>query len=393
MEPRSVSFVNQYIKSLLESDFALADLSVVGEISDITVHRSGHIYFSLKDESSVLSAVMFRGNAASLESVPVIGDKVVVKGRISAYVPRGNYQIVVTRMTPEGEGDYYRRFLEMKERLEALGMFDAQYKIEIPKYINRLGVVTSPTGAAIKDIINVAGRRNPYVEIILSPALVQGDGAGESIARALLALEAQRPDVIIVGRGGGSKAELWAFNEQVVAEAIFACSIPVISAVGHERDDSISDLVADLRAPTPSAAAELAVYDVYDLIDELSDYEYRLANRMDRAIDDKRQMALGIERRLELLSPRGRIERNRDKLIHIREKLLMVMDRELSLKKEQLKSAAKNLNALSPVTRLAQGYAYVTTDEGRNIKSVTDVKSGDTINARLSDGIVKATVS
>ncbi len=276
----SVKQVNAYIKNMFTQDFLLRNLCVSGEVSNCKYHTSGHIYFSLKDESGAIACVMFAGQRKGLAFSMKDGDKVVVEGSVDVYQRDGRYQLYARKITLEGAGLLYERFLALKAELEEMGMFDAGYKQPIPRFIRTLGVVTAPTGAAVQDIRNIAHRRNPYVQVILYPALVQGDGAKESIVKGIQALEALGVDVMIVGRGGGSMEDLWAFNEEEVARAVFNCSVPVISAVGHETDTTIIDYVADLRAPTPSAAAELAVYDYRALQESLLGYEQILRDKM-----------------------------------------------------------------------------------------------------------------
>ena len=256
----SVGQVNSYIQNMFAQDFMMGHIAVRGEISNCKYHSSGHIYFTLKDETGVLKAVMFRGSVdKGLAFHMDVGDRVVVLGEIRIYERDGQYQLYAQQVTRDGVGILYQKFMERKKELEEMGMFAQEYKRDIPRYASRVGIVTAPTGAAIRDIQNISHRRNPYVQLLLYPALVQGEGAAASIVQGIYAMEQKNVDVIIVGRGGGSMEDLWAFNEEIVARAIFECSVPVISAVGHETDYTIADYVADLRAPTPSAAAELAV--------------------------------------------------------------------------------------------------------------------------------------
>ena len=263
----SVGQVNRYVKNMFIQDYVLRKVYVKGEVSNCKYHTSGHIYFSLKDETGVLSCVMFAGQRRGLAFRMKDGDRVVVGGTVDVYERDGRYQMYAKEITLEGAGALYERFLALKAELEEMGMFAPEYKQPIPRFIRRLGVVTAPTGAAVQDIRNISLRRNPYLQIILYPALVQGDGAADSIVKGIRMLDEAGVDTIIVGRGGGSIEDLWAFNEESVARAIFACRTPVISAVGHETDVTIADYVADLRAPTPSAAAELAVFD-YQLFEQ-----------------------------------------------------------------------------------------------------------------------------
>lgn len=387
----SVSFVNNYISSLLESDSRLLKIEVEGEISSITYHRSGNIYFTIKDEKSSLSVMMYKGNTYSLTFRPKVGDKVVCTGKITGLKMKSEYRLTAFKIVPQGQGDLYRKFVELREELNERGMFDASYKKEIPKYIKTLGVVTSPTGAAIRDIVKVAKRRNPYVSIILFPSLVQGDGAAYSIAKGIATLDKMDLDLMIVGRGGGSAEDLWCFNEEIVAEAIFASNTPIISAVGHEIDTTISDLVADLRAPTPSAAAELGVYDVYSLLDSLDYYGERMGEILEDNIDKKRQKALNIEKRLLSLSPRSIIEDRRRRVDHIRELMEIAMKSKIQSGRNRIGQVAAGLSGLSPANRLAQGYSYVTKN-GKTVSKVSDVKSGDELNIRVVNGDITAVV-
>ena len=272
----SVGQVNRYIKNMFTQDYLLQKIYVKGEVSNCKYHTSGHIYFSLKDETGTLNCVMFAGHRRGLAFAMKNGDKVIVGGSVDVYERDGRYQMYAKEITLEGAGALYERYLALKQELEDMGMFAQEYKQPIPRFIRRLGVVTAPTGAAVQDIRNISYRRNPYLQIILYPALVQGAGAAESIVKGIQMLDKTDVDVIIVGRGGGSIEDLWAFNEEIVARAIFECSTPIISAVGHETDFTIADFVADLRAPTPSAAAELAVDDYRSVIEAVSIYRQRL---------------------------------------------------------------------------------------------------------------------
>ena len=277
----SVGQVNTYIKNMFAQDFMLHHISVKGEVSNCKYHSSGHIYFTLKDSTGTIQAVMFAGNRRGLRFQMKEGDNVVVTGSIEVYERDGKYQLYAREIALEGAGDLYQKYEALKRELEEMGMFAPEYKQSIPKYAKTVGIVTAPTGAAIQDIRNIAGRRNPYVQLILYPALVQGEGAVASIVQGIQAMESLQPDVLIVGRGGGSIEDLWAFNEEAVARAIFECSIPVISAVGHETDTTIADFVADLRAPTPSAAAELAVFDIQSFYEKLAHEKMHMNRRME----------------------------------------------------------------------------------------------------------------
>ncbi len=275
----TVGQVNAYIKNMFAEDFMLHGICIQGEVSNCKYHSSGHIYFTVKDEKAAIAAVMFARDRKGLNFYMQEGDRVLVTGSVEVYERDGRYQLYAKEIEKDGEGSLFLRFEALKRELEEMGMFAAEYKKQIPRYIRTLGVVTAPTGAAVQDIRNIAGRRNPYVQVILYPAKVQGDGAAESIVNGICALDALGVDVLIVGRGGGSIEDLWAFNEETVARAIFECNTPVISAVGHETDTTIADFVADLRAPTPSAGAELAVYDVFELFEEMAGLEHRSGGR------------------------------------------------------------------------------------------------------------------
>ena len=294
----SVGQVNNYIKNMFQQDFLLNKVSIKGEVSNCKYHTSGHIYFSLKDETGALACVMFAGQRKGLAFPMKNGDKVVVSGSVSVYERDGKYQLYAKEITLEGAGLLYERFLALKAELEEMGMFAKEYKQPIPAYAKTVGIVTAPTGAAIQDIRNVAGRRNPYVQLILYPALVQGDGAKESIIEGIEKLDAYGVDVMLVGRGGGSVEDLWAFNEEEVARAIFNCKTPIISAVGHETDTTIADFVADLRAPTPSAAAELAVADIRGVFQSLENYRQKLSRNLENKIQLLQQQIKYYENRL-----------------------------------------------------------------------------------------------
>ena len=388
----TVGEVNRYIRGIMEDDFLLSDISVQGELSNVKYHSSGHIYFTLKEKDSCISAVMFAGDAAGLTFRLEAGDKVVLKGRISVYEKAGAYQIYVKSVKAAGMGELYRKFEELKAELSEMGMFDEMYKKPIPLYSGRLGVVTSPTGAAVRDIINVAKRRNPYIEIILYPALVQGEGAADSIARGIKVLEKEDPDVIIIGRGGGSIEDLWAFNEEKVARAVFDCSIPVISGTGHETDFTIADLVADLRAPTPSAAAELAVFDFRAFDDKLESFGERLRSMMDSRIFRYREGAREFKARLEVRSPSSRLRLQKESLRRYKESLISAMMGILRDRTAKRGIYAEKLSALSPLNTLSRGYTFTETREGRPLKSIEDIETGEEISIYLKDGRIFAHV-
>lgn len=388
----SVTQINSYIKNMFRQDFVLNRISVRGEVSNCKYHTSGHIYFTLKDESGTISAIMFASQAAGLKFRLQEGQKVIVDGRIDVYERDGRYQLYANKITLDGEGDLYVRFAQLKEELEGLGLFAAEYKRPIPKYATTIGIVTASTGAAIQDIINISTRRNPYVQLVLYPALVQGDNAKYSIVKGIQKLDAMHPDVIIVGRGGGSIEDLWAFNEEIVAKAIFNCETPVISAVGHETDYTIADFVADMRAPTPSAAAELAVADVGLTMERISAYEQTLNRLMRQMVENRRSLLETYKLKLSYLNPISQMNENRQRVLDYEEKLNDVMKMLVVQKRHQMALLAEKLNGLSPLAKMSQGYAYVENENGTPVKSMKSVKKGENLNIHLTDGKIKARV-
>ncbi len=320
------------------------------------------------------------------------GDNVIVLGSISVYERDGKYQLYAREILLDGAGLLYQRFEALKRELEEMGMFAPEYKQPIPQYIKTLGIVTAPTGAAIRDIQNITGRRNPYVQTILYPALVQGDGAAASIVNGIHALERFGVDVMIIGRGGGSMGDLWAFNEEIVARAIFECSVPIISAVGHETDTTIADYVADLRAPTPSAAAELAVYDVRQLQGQLLTIRMELNRRLDEKLQYCREKMEQFERSVKLFSPASRLNDRRQMAADLAEKLEFIMRQRLTASRHELELYAGKLEAMSPARKLSQGYAFVSDKAGRGIQDVDHLQQGDILNIQMMNGRVKAQV-
>ena len=368
-------------------------ISIKCEVSNCKYHTSGHIYFTLKDKAGAMSAVMFAGNAKNMTFRMKDGDQVVVTGSVEVYEKMGTYQIYARQIELDGEGNLYLRFEQLKKELEEMGMFAAEYKRPIPKYAGKIGVVTAQTGAAIQDIRNISGRRNPYVQLILYPALVQGEGAAQSIVNGIHVLDRMGLDIIIVGRGGGSIEDLWAFNEEIVARAIFECNTPVISAVGHETDWTIADFVSDRRAPTPSAAAELAVFDHRQMIDQLSNIKKRMDSNLSGKIEFYRERLSHIKTRVSYLSPANRLNENRKRLADLEERLLLLMQQQIKDKRQKLIMLSTRLDADSPVKKLSQGYAYVSKEDGRNIHSAADIMCGDNIDIYLIDGRAKAVIS
>ena len=388
----TVEQVNKYIKNMFAEDFMLRNICIKGEVSNCKYHSSGHIYFTLKDASGTISAIMFAGYRRGLKFQMKEGDKVMVTGSVEVYEGAGKYQIYAREIELDGAGNLYLQFEALKKELEEMGMFAPEYKKPIPRFVKTVGIVTAPTGAAIQDIRNVASRRNPYVQLILYPALVQGDGAKESIVRGIQALEQLGVDVIIVGRGGGSIEDLWAFNEEMVARAIFDCGVPIISAVGHEIDWTIADYVSDLRAPTPSAAAELAVFDYALTKQKLIEHKLRMNRSMSLCISMMRQRLEHEKTKLRLLSPQNRLNENRRRLLDYEEKIADRMQKTWTKKKHELMLLANTLEGLSPVKKISSGYAYVET-KGKSIKSIHTVNVSDEILVHVTDGQMKAVVT
>lgn len=389
----SVGQVNRYVKNMFTQDFFLQKIYVKGEVSNCKYHTSGHIYFSLKDETGTISCVMFAGQRRGLGFAMKDGDKVVAGGTVDVYERDGRYQLYAKEITLEGAGALYERFLALKQELEDMGMFSQEYKQPIPSFVRRLGVVTAPTGAAVQDIRNVSLRRNPYLQIILYPALVQGEGAAESVAKGIKALEQAGVDVIIVGRGGGSIEDLWAFNEEIVARAIFECRTPIISAVGHETDFTIADFVADLRAPTPSAAAELAVYDYRSVLDAADSLRERLHRAMWGKTELFRERFLGYLTKLSYVSPENRLREDRQRLISLEEAVEEAMNQKIKGERQRLSVYLERFSGLSPLKKLNQGYSYVADENGKTVTSVAGLKEKDRLFISVTDGTIETEVS
>ena len=388
----TVKQVNSYIKNMFTQDFMLNRIYVKSEVSNCKYHTSGHIYFSLKDESGTIACVMFAGSRAGLSFRMQEGHQVIVLGSVSVYERDGKYQLYAKEIVQDGVGALYERFEALKMELAEMGMFAPEYKQPIPKYVHTVGIVTAPAGAAVRDIINIAGRRNPYVQLILYPAQVQGEGAAESVAAGIRALEKKQVDVIIVGRGGGSIEDLWAFNEETVARAIFDCTVPVISAVGHETDTTISDFVADLRAPTPSAAAELAVYDIREVRERLLAYREDFRRTIRLGTEKRRKLLEHAALRLKLAHPRQRLNESRQYAADLETRIRARMEERMTAEKHRLALCVEKMKGLSPLLKLSQGYSYVQTAEGENIKSISQAKKGDSLDIYVCDGRVKAQV-
>ena len=410
----TVSQVTAYIRNMFTQDFALNRISIRGEVSNCKYHTSGHIYFTLKDGGAQIAAVMFAGQRKGLDFELREGQEVTVSGTVDVYERDGRYQLYAKEITREGKGDLFRQFEKLRNELEEMGMFDSCYKQPIPKYARKVGIVTAGTGAAIRDIMNISARRNPYVQLILYPALVQGEQAKYSIAKGIETLDRMGLDVLIVGRGGGSIEDLWAFNEEMVARAIFNCTTPVISAVGHETDVTIADYVADLRAPTPSAAAELAVFDYGQFVEQVNLYRQVLERSMERRLEKLHFRLDQCGMRLKLLSPERQLNDRRQRLADMESRLERMMEEELGASRLKLEDRKRRLEAqmaagltegkhrlallsgrldgLSPLKKLGGGYGFVTDARGRAFTSIAQAEPGDIIRVSVKDGRVDARV-
>ena len=385
----TVRQVNAYIKNMFTQDYMLNRIYVKGEVSNCKYHTSGHIYFSLKDESGTIACVMFAGQRGGLAFHMREGQQVVVFGGISVYERSGSYQLYAREIRLDGEGVLYERFQALKQELGEMGMFAPEYKKPIPSFVKTVGIVTAPTGAAIRDIMNISSRRNPFVQLILYPALVQGEGAVQSIVTGIQTLDAYGVDVMIVGRGGGSIEDLWAFNEEAVARAIFECETPVISAVGHETDTTIADYVADLRAPTPSAAAELAVYD-YRLTERtMIEYREKATRLLEQQIRMQRLRLREYQTKLMYLHPGNQVRDYRQRIVDYEEKLRLLMENSLQKNKMRFTVDLENMKKLSPLEKLNQGFSYVETADRKAVKRIGQVEAGDKLTIYVTDGTIK----
>ena len=393
MAALTVGQVNQYIKGLFGKDYVLSNIVVKGEVSECKYHPSGHLYFTLKDESGVLKAVMFASDRPGLAFKMGVGDAVTVTGRIGIYERQGSYQLYAHKIERSGAGELYARFEALKKKLAEQGMFDEIYKRPIPPYVKCVGIVTASSGAAIRDICNIARRRNPYVRLILTPVIVQGEEAPASIAAGIRRIVKMPVDVVIVGRGGGSMEDLWAFNDERVAQAIFDCPVPVISAVGHESDTTIADYVADLRAPTPSAAAELAVYDYRAFGEMLRGYKVRMKKALRTVIAGHKDSVAVRQMRLSYLHPKARIEEQKKALLQKRDGLSARMSLSINRAQQALALTSQRVDSLSPLKKIGKGYAYISDREGHPVRSVEQVGAGELIRAYVADGWIDSQVT
>ncbi|MBE6815565.1 MAG: exodeoxyribonuclease VII large subunit [Ruminococcaceae bacterium] len=382
----SVTELNNYVKRILDNDENLKNVFVTGEISNFKNHYSGHMYMTIKDEGGAIKAVMFSSYASRLKFVPENGMKVIIFGSVSLYNKDGSYQLYITDMQPDGVGALNLAYEQLKEKLQNEGLFNAEFKKPIPEFPQKIGVMTAPDGAAVRDIFSILKRRYPVAEIVFCPVAVQGERAAPEIAKAIkLFNEQNAADVLIVGRGGGSLEDLWAFNEEIVARAIFESKIPVISAVGHETDFTIADFVADLRAPTPSAAAELAVPDIFELKSELLGLKQHLSVLMRNMLTGEKERLENFEKQITILSPSNKIINSRQELSNLYEKVVNSITSKLNDEKTKISLLSSKLNALSPLEVLSRGYSISYKNE-MPIKSVGDVKTGDNIKIRVTDG-------
>lgn len=384
----SVSQLNRYIKMNFDADENLANIFISGEISNFTNHyRTGHLYFTLKDDSAAVRAVMFNSSAKRLKFMPEDGMKVIARGRVSVYEASGQYQLYVDDMQPDGVGALNLAYEQLKEKLQKEGLFSELHKKPLPPYPEKVGVITSPTGAAVRDIINVLGRRFPYAEIVFCPVLVQGEGAHLQLTDAVNLFNSERAaDIIIIGRGGGSIEDLWEFNDEGLARAVYNSEIPVISAVGHETDFTICDFVADMRAPTPSAAAELAVPDANELQYALSALKNRMFLNVSSGIADRRSRLEYLTSKGALKSPDEMLSNRSQRLDTAFSKMLSSYENRIGGKKVEFISAATALSKLDPMSVLMRGFAFVSDKNGKNVYSSQALAKGDKINVRFHDG-------
>ncbi len=388
----SVTEINQYIKNMFIKDRILSHIYVKGEVSNCKYHTSGHIYFTLKDAQGQLACVMFAGQRRGLTFRLEEGQSVIALGSINVYERDGKYQLYAGEILLDGLGLLYERFEKLKKDLEAEGLFDPAHKKPIPPYPKKVGIVTASTGAAIQDIINISKRRNPYVQLILYPAQVQGEGAAQSVVKGIQALDKLGVDTIIIGRGGGSIEDLWAFNEEIVARAVYACRTPIISAVGHETDITISDYVSDLRAPTPSAAAELAVNDYMSYLGKLSDYKRLLTKAMVQKVTYQQNKLKELKLRLFYVSPAYQIRQKRQLLMDMEQRLQNRMNQRLKEKRHRLELYIAKLEGLSPLSKLSKGYALVVGEDNKPLQSIKKVSPKELLTISLLDGDIRTRV-
>ena len=392
MKVYTVGQINQYIKNIISQDYLLKKLVIKGELSNVKYHSQGHIYFSLKDETGSISAVMFKGNTGSLKFKLENGKSVFVSGYVDVYERDGKYQLYAREIIEEGVGDLQKRFEELKLKLNEEGLFDPEHRKKIPPYPKNIGVVSASTGAAIQDIINVSRRRNPYVQLILCPAKVQGEGSAESVARGIKRLDEMGLDLIIVARGGGSMEDLWSFNEEIVVRAIYDAKTPIITGIGHEIDITLSDYAADLRASTPSQAAEYAVFDVMTEVNMLRAKRLRLAQAMELKLKSVRLKLMNKAGVIEALSPERRLRNRQQELAAYYDRMKHAVEKRYDRYKHKLDVYTAKIDALRPSAKLVGGFGYVEIG-GEALTDIDKVKKGDELQVTVKDGSVKAIVS
>ena len=388
----SVGQVNQYIKNMFAQDFLLERILVRGEVSNCKYHASGHIYCTLKDAVGAIACVMFAGNRRGLTFRMKEGDNVIVSGSVQVYERDGKYQLYAKQITLDGVGERYVRLEQLKRELAEMGMFAQEYKQPIPAYPRTIGIVTAPTGAAIRDIQTIAHRRNPTVQLILYPALVQGDGAVASIINGIHAMEQLGVDVMIVGRGGGSIEDLWAFNEEAVGRAVFDCPVPVISAVGHETDTTLIDYVADLRAPTPSAAAELAVWKLDTAQAYIDEMQFRMERQMQQQLALLRSRVQALALRIKYASPQNQLNMRRQYITDLEERMTQRMEQLLHDARHRMQLLAQRMESGSPLRKLSAGYSLVTDEDGNVVNDFERIETGMRLTLHMLDGDVKTRV-
>ncbi len=390
----TVSQINNYIRNMFENDYLLRNVQITGELSNVKYHSSGHIYFSLKEEGSMVNCVMFRSSRAQgLDFTLDNGQKVIITGNVSVYERDGRYQIYARRISLDGRGNLYEAYERLKQKLYEEGLFEFEDKKPIPKYPKKVGIVTAATGAAIRDIQNIAKRRNPYVQLYLYPALVQGEEAAQTIVKGIETLDNMGMDTIIIGRGGGSIEDLWPFNEEMVARAIFAAQTPIISGTGHEIDNTIADYVADLRAPTPSAACELAIPDVMSLVYQLREFERHIKQSVNRIYRSREQNVSLLSTRLNTISPKSRFDNQKVYFDSLCDRIMQSANTKYQIRKHQYDLLLAKLNGLSPTARLVGGYGYIEDKSGHPLHSVKEVEEGQDIHITLWDGTMRAKIS
>ena len=389
----SVSEINQYIATMFQNEYFFGAVFVQGEVSNCKYHSSGHIYFTIKDAKSQISCVMFAGDRRGMDFSMSDGQQVVVGGSLRVFERDGRYQLYAKKILKQGAGDLYEKFERLKKQLLNEGLFESEHKQEIPKFAHTVGIVTAQTGAAIRDMVQVAGRRNPYVQLILYPAKVQGDGAAQTIVDGIRTLDKMNLSTIIIGRGGGSIEDLWAFNEEIVARAVYECRTPIISAVGHETDTTIADYVADLRAPTPSAAAELAVFDYMQFSQDLNMTANRMTALMAARVERKYSELSILRQQLLKVNPENVLLNKKQAVADAADQLSRQMEFILTKKKHQFELLVSHLKGLSPLDKLSSGFSYVQNEQGKAVVSVNDICVGEQLSVHVTDGVISSTVT